>query len=119
MPLVRVISDDVVTSPVTGRRGALVRLELVEEDASLGVVVLGDVVRLAGESEILHVVVRRARLDFAPAPDLPLARIVPELAPLLRASRGGTLAVREHVIVRGDVLRLVQDDSGAVSLFLA
>lgn len=114
---VRVISDDVVTSPISGRRGAFVRLELLEDGEPLGAVVLGDVVRLAGETE-LHVVVRRARLVVPPVPELPLARIVPELAALLRQARGGKLAVREHVVVRGDEVRLAQDDSGAVSLFL-
>lgn len=119
MRLVRVISDDVVTSPVSGRRGAFVRLELVEDGEPLGVVVLGDVVRLGGEGEALHVVVRRARLVASPVAEQPLARIVPELAALLRLSRGGALAVREHVVAHGDVLRFAQDDSGAVSLFLA
>lgn len=119
MPLVRVISDDLVTSPISGVRGAFVRLELLEDGAPRGAIVLGDVLHLAGEGEELRIVVRRVRIVSPPAPDVPLARFIPELAALLHGTRGGALSVREHVVRCGDELRVVQTDSGAVSLFLA
>lgn len=116
--VVRVISDDVVTSPVSGRKGAFVRLELVEDGEARGAVVLGDIVRLAGEGRELHVVVRRARIVAPTAPHVPLLAIVPELAALLRSTRGGALSVREHVVACGDLLRVARDGTGELSLFL-
>lgn len=105
--VVRVVSPDVVTSPVSGARGAFVRLELVEEGEPVGAVILGDLVRFEGPSGRFDVVVRRMTVEVPFAEAVPLAIVPPELVPLLRNVRGrGVLGVREHVVVSGAALRL-------------
>lgn len=134
MPLVDVVAiveasagGAEVTSPVSGARGALVHLELVEEDVSLGEIVLGDTVELRTEDGARYVVVaRRATFGFVGVRrSVPLDRAPAELVPLLVRSRGvGRLFVREHVVRVGDRLRLraqvvgglVRNDDGPVSL---
>jgi hypothetical protein len=107
----RVLSEDVVASPLTGTRGAFVHIELFEEQGAslsrLGHLTLGDVVRFAFEDapETVAILIRRAECSF-PAEDTPLGRFVPELAGLLTRARGGVLRVRERVVARGDRVRI-------------
>jgi hypothetical protein len=115
-----------VSSPVSGARGLVVHLEVLEGETSLGHVVFGDAIELHAEDGARYVVlVRRAVLGFV---NVRRARTLetapPELVPLVVRSRGGALFVREHVVRAGDRLRLrahvdagvIRDDSGAVRL---
>jgi hypothetical protein len=106
-----------VRSPVSDARGLAIHLELFEGDVSLGAVMLGDAIALCTEDGARYVVMaRRAELGFVQTRIAkPLASAPPELVPLLVRSRGGSLAVREHVIRAGDRLRLrAQVEAGAV-----
>lgn len=115
-----------VTSPVTGARGLVVHLELLEGEASLGAVVLGDAIALRADDGSRYVVVaRRATFGFVNVERrIPLETAPAELVPLLVRSRGGELSVREHVVREDDRLRLrahveagiVLDDRVAVRL---
>lgn len=125
--LARVRSPDGVTSPLSGRRGAFVHLEVLELGPDplsadlprvLGERILGDVVTLEFDlgSDLgpgrrrrrVDVVVRRAELRFAllRPPPTPLTELPAELASLVGRSRGGLLAWREHVVRQGDCVRL-------------
>lgn len=115
-----------VPSPVSDERGLAIHLELLEGDRSLGSVMLGDAIELVSDDGARYVVMaRRAELAFVQTRSAkPLESAPPELVPLLARSRGGSLAVREHVIRAGDRLRLraqveaglVRDDSTPVRL---
>lgn len=114
-----------VTSPVTGARGLVVHLELLEGETSLGVIVLGDVIELIAEDGARYVVVaRRATFGFVNVRRAVALENAPaELVPLLLRSRGGALVVREHVVREGDRVRLrAHVDAGLVrddaSMFL-
>ena len=103
-------SPDVVTSPISGARGAFVWLELLEEDASLGSMILGDLVTFEeiATRRRFDVVVRRARFTPVLFGDTSALRAIPpELAPLLRAARGrGAIGVSEEVVRQGTELRI-------------
>ena len=122
----RVVSGNEIASPVSGLRAAFLQLEALERVKpsgdresgsahgrfySLGTVILGDLVRL--ELEGLDVTVelepRRVELrlvhETTEAP--PIDHAIPEIVPLLAsAKRGGVLCQREHLVLRGDRLRL-------------
>jgi hypothetical protein len=122
----RVLSQNVVASPLSGARGAFVHVELLEEEALIGQVTFGDIVRFAIEPEgSLDVLVRRAECMFhSDVPAATLERFVPELAGLLARARGGQVRYREHVIACGDRVRirahveggLVRHDLGTVRI---
>jgi hypothetical protein len=112
-----VASPDTVTSPLGGARGAVVRVEVLQDRGPpapyvlLGAVTLGDVLALeTAGGERFQIVIRRATLVLAvaEAPLVPLALHVPaELVPLLGAASGvGALYAREHVLRCGDAVRL-------------
>jgi hypothetical protein len=129
----RIVSPNVVTSPVSGRKAAFVHIELVEEQ-SLGAVVVGDVVSLDPELPgvlAIDLVVRRASLHLVSLQGggTPIDVVPPELTPLLRHATGGVICVREHLVLQGEKVRLravlepvgggklvVRDDLGAVEL---
>ncbi len=130
--LARVLTPNRVTSPISGRGAAFVRIEVLSrvgaELTSLGVVVLGDLLALELDSGVrVQLPVRRAelrRLSDSPEPE-PIERLAAELVPLLtRAARGGVLCQREHLVFEGDRLRLravveagfVRDDLGPILL---
>ena len=105
--VVRVLSPDLVPSPISGERGAFVRLELVEDGKAIGAVILGDLVRFGGPDGTFDLIVRRTNVVVAPIDARPLGNMPAELVPLLRMSRGrGALAVREHVVRSGAEVRL-------------
>jgi hypothetical protein len=116
-----------VRSPISGREGAFVHLELLELVLAemvlvpVGETILGDLVAFeldASPRQVVDVVVRRARLHFlTPRPDpLPMPSIPPELAPWLARTKGGALHAREHIVVSGDAMRLraMIDDAGTL-----
>lgn len=122
--VVRVVSANNVTSPLSGFKAAFVRLEALErvprrkeddrvgdaEDLfSLGAVILGDLVTLSLANEItVELPVRRAELRLVSERTgvMPVHRAVPELVPLfVHARRSGVLCQREHLVLRGDRLR--------------
>lgn len=121
--LARVTSPNDVVSPITGARGACIRVEvferrdpsaLVRPDELLGAVVLGDLVSVSidlegHETVSVDVVVRRAELRFtspATSPEV-LEVAVPELVPILRRQRGGgEICYSERRIRGGDECRL-------------
>jgi hypothetical protein len=138
--IVRVCSPSDVVSPLSGRVAAFVHVQVVERVASaehlvLGEVIFGDLVTLGAEAQsdtmpvrvlVRRAVFRRVTLDEEPRP---IERVAPEIVPLLgRATRGGMLCYREHVVLPGDRLRLratvervsegvrVRDDLGQVRL---
>ncbi len=118
----RVVSPDIVRSPLSGRMAAFVRLEALEAttDAvgvggltSLGAIVLGDVVTLEVDFEdargvAIGLLPRRAELRLVPVePALPITRALPELVPLLACAKGtGLLCQRERLVFGGERLRL-------------
>lgn len=113
----RVISPNVIASPVTGLRAAIVHLELFEAPAwgpsipvrPLGSIVLGDLVTLAMGDAVLDVAVGRATLAFSASSFtvLPLEKVVAEIAPLLAHVRsGGLIQQSERLVYEGDELRL-------------
>ena len=101
---------NVVKSPLSGARAAILRIEVFEADASLGEIVLGDVTTFRDQdgTELL-IVARRLRFRFAsalPAP-VPVAKVPPELVPLLRREPGDVaLSYREHTLREGDAVRI-------------
>lgn len=130
-----------MTSPLSGRSGAFIHVEMLElfPDGRLprvlGARILGDVVALEvdvrGSHRTIDLVVRRAELRFAlfRPPPAPLETVPPELGALIGPSRGGPLGWREHVVRHGDRVRLrafveprgadrlvVRDDLGPVEL---
>jgi hypothetical protein len=121
------LSPNGVTSPVTGRRGAIIHLEVLERvlldrqerralrtgperDDSLGEIVIGELVHLGSDDgPELSFVARRARFRFRDPrrETMPLAAIPEGLLPHLRSRTGmGALFFREHVVKEGDRLRL-------------
>jgi hypothetical protein len=115
-----------VRSPVSDARGLVVHLEVLDGDASLGEVILGDAIEIHTDEGVRHVVMaRRATFGFVtPRCTEPLVAAPAELVPLLVRSRGGPLYVREHVLREGARVRLrahveaglVRDDVGPVRL---
>ncbi len=123
--LARVASPNDVVSPITGARGACIRVEVFERrdpsapvrpDELLGTVVLGDLVSVSIDLEghevtttSVDVVVRRAELRFtspATSPEV-LEMAAPELVPILRTQRGGgVIFYAERRIRCGEDLRL-------------
>jgi hypothetical protein len=69
---------------------------------------MGDVLVLEAPGRVVTLVARRARFEAAwPRPAVALASLPAELVPYVRAARGrGTLAVREHVLPKGQRVRL-------------
>jgi hypothetical protein len=137
--LVVVVSPNRVVSPVTGVRGAILHMEVLEElteeqaryravrprpgaRASLGEVLFGDLVACRDEDgRELSFVARRARFRFSDAPReaAPIANIPAELVSQLGNAHGGALAYREHVVREGDHLRIqafVESTRNAVTL---
>jgi hypothetical protein len=118
----RVVSPDVVRSPLSGRMAAFVRIEALEttRDAasvssvvSLGAILVGDVVTLevdveGARSVAVDLLLRRAELRLlSEGPVLPIGQMVPELVPLLARAKGsGTLCQREWLVFSGERLRL-------------
>jgi hypothetical protein len=100
-----VVSDDVARAPFSGVRAAVVVVEALKGDEVMGLVVVGDLLRLRWDEGELEIVARRATYSFTsmwqapPAPE----RVPAELVPMLQ--RGAT-AFRERVIRRGDRLRV-------------
>lgn len=134
--LVRVASGDDHTSPLSGARGALVHVAVVERRAlaradgeavlvydDVGEITIGDVLVLEADGVSVTVLARHARLSLAPgAGGAPLERLPPEIAPLVaRASGRGVLCWRERVIAHGDSLRLraVVEAAGAPGRLVA
>lgn len=114
-----VVSPDVVTSPITGKRGAVVVIDVLESGRPVGTVVLGDTLVLATDDGRSHTVVaRRAHLVFfdrGEAPT-PLASAPAEIVPLLRAASGqGELGYREHVLVKGSRVRVREGANGGAT----
>ncbi len=109
-----VISPNAVTSPISGRRAAFGRLEVLEADGSLGCVILGDLVRFAVDGHEVLVPVRRAQLRTISEGHLaPLSHAIAEIVPLLAGVRSAAvLSIREHLFARGDRLwlRALVDD---------
>ncbi len=120
--LASVASDDAVTSPLTGRRGAVVVVDVFERmppswplgpsaaptrgprvEREVGRAILGDTIVLDADGGALVVVARRARFAFVSDGESGLLDRAPaELAFLLAAAKGsGALAWRERVVVRG------------------
>jgi len=97
-------------SPVSGARGAFFHVEVLEDEQVIGVVLFGDLVRLAYADRVVDVLVRDIIVGFPDTrpPPQPLPDpLPPELLPLvLRASGRGVLGFREHVVRDGDRLRL-------------
>jgi hypothetical protein len=127
--LVRVVSPNALTSPLTGTQAAALRCELVEiveregaasaldgapfevaEVALGGLVLSGELLVVADvDGDELSLIARRARFELArpPGSAVPLGEVPPELAPLLRNATGcGTMAYRELALRTGDKLRL-------------
>ena len=113
-----VVSPNVVTSPMSGLRAALIELDVREhvadglgdEGTSLGTVVLGDLLtlRTADGFEVL-LVARRVQLLFVllAAQSVALSQMLPEIVPLLTRSKGkGVLGYRENALSEGDEVRL-------------
>ena len=121
------LSPNGTTSPLTGQRGAIIHLEILERvlldrverralrcgperDESLGEIVLGELVHLGSEDGAeLAFVARRARFRFQnPWREKTAIGAIPaSLVPLLRSRVGdGDLFFREHVVKEGDRLRL-------------
>jgi hypothetical protein len=112
-----VASEDAVSSPLTGARAALVRIDVVESDRPIGSVVLGDTLVLSTADGAITLVARRATLVFFDrcTPASPLASAPPEIVALLRRATGsGALAFHEHRLARGGrvVLRAWVEASG-------
>jgi hypothetical protein len=122
-----VLSGNAAVSPITGERGAIVHLEVLERirrdkwerrtlraspdrDDSLGELIFGELVMLRDEEGTeLSFVARRARFRFSnPRRDVKrLPEIPPDLVPHLRRTTGeGVLLYREHIVREGDALRL-------------
>jgi hypothetical protein len=143
--LARVVSANDVTSPISGTRAALVRVEIFErqspmgqgagDDTPIGHVTFGDLLALRLESQpdqpLVEVIARRAVFHpLLPRTDTTLLRNpIPELVPLLTHAKGGILHYREHLVMQGDRVRLramverlsplrmvVRDDLGPVHL---
>jgi hypothetical protein len=127
--VVRVVSPNALTSPLTGARAAAAHCELVERvaregppgapcrapfdvlETALGAVLLGGelLVLADADGDELILVARRARFELGRTPVLPLPRgdLPPELVPLLRSATGrGTMGYREVLLRTGDKLRL-------------
>lgn len=129
--LTTIVSPSTVESPLTGRRAAIVYIEILERVSSssgphveggsvvetrddtydsLGVVVLGDMVTLRDDDgDEIAIVARRARIQ----PALPqlggtaLDEVPAEIAPLLAKARGrGVLCFRELALAIDDRLLL-------------
>jgi hypothetical protein len=103
----RVVSGDVVTSPLTGARAAFAHIELVEAERTVAELIVGDVVSFALDDRadaIVSLVVRRAafRRVVIARPPTPLERVPPELVPLLARTSGGPVGYRERLFVRGE-----------------
>jgi hypothetical protein len=119
-----IVSPSSIVSPLSGTRGAVLHVELVERftdergggeegsdmDQSLGVLIVGDVVTLRDEDgDEIAIVARRARVE----PSLPrrggtpLTRVPPEVVPILqRASGRGVVCYRELLLREGEAVRL-------------
>lgn len=99
-----ILSPDLAESPLTGRRGAIVVIDVLEGGRPIGTVVLGDLLRLrTDDGRDLTLVARRTRLVFfdSGAAPTPLATLPPELVPHVARSAGGELGYREHVLGSG------------------
>jgi hypothetical protein len=99
-----VVSADSIVSPLTGRRGAVVVIDVLEGGRPIGAVVLGDLLVLqTDDGRELMLIARRTRLVFfeAGAAPTPLATLPPELVPHVAGSSGGELGYREHVLTQG------------------
>lgn len=132
-----IVSASAVASPITAARAAIVHIEVLERlggasDASaestpeldayaaLGVVVLGDLLRLRDpDGDEITIVARRARIRPASPqpPAMPLEHLPAEMVPILgKASGRGVLCYREITLGTGDAVLLtaVVESSGVV-----
>jgi len=122
-----VCSPNAARSPITGERGAIIHVEVIERvqrdaaerralsagpqrDDSLGELIFGELVSLRdGDGTELSFIARRARFRFG-TPRIaaqPLHEVPASLLPELRTRSGdGLLLYREHVVREGDQLRL-------------
>jgi hypothetical protein len=100
-------TDDLVTSPLTGARAAVVVVDLVERATPLeneaGRAVLGDTLVLRADGGEVVIVARLARYAFvSDGARGEVRHAPPEIAFLLSGARGkGTLGWREHLLRRG------------------
>ena len=117
------LSEDTVTSPLSGRKAAFFRIEVVERSAqgetSLGHLVVGDLVTFGdGKGKPIRLVVRRAAIAFVSDPLETTSAAVPvELVGLVRRASGlGIVVYREHAAMQGTGFSLEAqcEDSGAV-----
>jgi len=107
----RVDSDDLVTSPLSGLRGAFVHVTVLEARGAaievIGAITLGDLVRFRfGDGRAIDVVVRRATCVFPEGRTAVLVHMPPEIVAVCARARGGVLHTREHVVRRGDAIRV-------------
>ncbi|HEY8077380.1 MAG TPA: hypothetical protein VIF62_24810 [Labilithrix sp.] len=107
-----VASEELVTSPFTGRRAAAIVVDLFERVAPLehevGRAILGDTLVLDADGGALVVVARRASFAFVSDGETGALGGAPaELAFLLARAKGrGPLVWREHLVARGMRLRV-------------
>lgn len=106
----QIVSPNAARSPITGARAAIVHLEILHAGERFDTVVLGETTTVRDEEGVeLSFVARRLRFRFAEGTRkaVPLARLPPELVPLLRREPDpGRLSYRECLLVEGDEVRV-------------